>query len=256
MTSPGTIEIIDETPGVVELVIDRPPLNVLDSGLQRALADQLARLADRDDLSALLIRGRGTRAFSVGADIKEMATQDDPDPWSGEELNDHWSTLLTGFPCLTVCCIDGMCLGGGLEVALCADVRIATSQAQFGFPEVHLGLIPGMGGTVRLAELVGPSWARRLILTGEMVDAERALGIGLVQELATDPRQAGLALASVARSAGPLAQRAAKSLLTASSDVAALWAEREAWYRLAHTADSAEGIASFLEHRPARFTGL
>ena len=253
MTSDGTISISERVPGIVELTIDRPPLNILDGRLQRGFAQQLAQLASREDLDVLIVRGAGVEAFSVGADIKEMAALSEPDPWLGQTLASHWSSRLAKFPCLTICCIEGMCLGGGLEVALCADVRIAAPDASFGFPEVRLGLIPGMGGTVRLPPLVGPSWARRLILTGEIISGDQALSIGLVQELAIDPHQAALKLVTIARAAAPLAQRAAKALLGRVENDLSFRAERDTWNRLAQTNDNDEGIAAFLEHRPADF---
>lgn len=242
-------------PGVVEVVINRPPLNILDRKRQGDLAAVLTGLGDIEDLRCVLFRGEGVQAFSVGADVKELAADTAPDPWSGAELGAHWSSLLESLPCLTVACIRGHCLGGGLELALCTDVRLASPDAQFGFPEVRLGLIPGMGATVRLPRVVGDAWAKRMIMTGAAISAEQALTIGLVEDVVADPRSAGLELAAALVAGGPLAQRAAKALIDRHADDTGLRAEREAWHRLWTTRDSGEGVAAFLAHRQAVFVG-
>lgn len=254
MTPAGVVRVERPCPDVVELIIDRPPLNVLNEALQRDLAAALRPLRDEPGLIAVLVRGGGD-VFSVGADVKELAATADPDPWSGVELSAHWTRLLELLPCLTISCIGGHCLGGGLEVALCTDVRIATPEARLGFPEVRLGLVPGMGGTARLPRLVGTSWATRLVMTGEPVGAAQAREIGLVTEVATDPRAAALALVESLRLAGPVAARLAKSLVARPADEAALHAERESWRRAWASADHREALAAFLAHRPAHFTG-
>lgn len=257
MTSPaGTVSTVEVTPGVVELVIERSPLNILDDHLQAEFSRALLALRQRDDVIALVLRGAGGKAFSVGADLKEIARTPHSDPWSGAELGSHWTSILESLPFLTIASIDGLCLGGGLEIALCADVRIASPASQFGFPECRIGLIPGMGGTVRLPALVGPAWAKRLMMTGEKISAATGWRIGLVQDVVPEPRQACLDLAAEASLAAPLAQRQIKLLLAGGSDAASrLRAERDGWYRLAGTADRDEGIAAFIEHRPAVFTG-
>ena len=152
-------------------------------------------------------------------------------------------------PCLTVACIEGHCLGGGLELALCADVRIASATASFGFPEVNLGLIPGMGGTARLPLVVGAAWAKRMVLTGEPVSAGQALAIGLVQEVVEDARAAGLELARTVVRPPRLAQRAAKRLIGEQAGVAALDAEREAWLSLWPTDERQQRLSAFMARR-------
>ncbi|HEY9472915.1 MAG TPA: enoyl-CoA hydratase/isomerase family protein [Mycobacteriales bacterium] len=236
-------------------MIDRPPLNVLDAAVQDELTSALNGLLDAGDVRCLLVRGEGTTAFSVGADVKALHGATDPDPWLGAELSGHWSRLLESFPGLTVSCIRGHCLGGGLELALCTDVRIASPDAWFGFPEVRLGLVPGMGGTARLPRAVGESWAKRMVMSGTPVSAEQACRIGLVQEIAADPRAAGLELARSCMSAAPLAQLAAKVLISHPADPAELWAERAAWSGLWASRDGQEGIAAFVDKRRAIFLG-
>lgn len=239
--------------GVFELVVDRPPLNILDSALQRELTGVLVELRARESLLALIVRGGGERAFSVGADIKEIDTEFGRDPWGGARLEEHWTSVLSTMPFLTVACVDGACLGGGLELALCTDFRVASERAAFGFPEVRLGLVPGMGGTARLPALIGRAWATRLVMTGETVDAKRALQIGLVQELSLDPRRTCLALAQSLRGSGRAAQRSVKALVRSSVDGPALQRERQAWLALLDTDERREGTAAFREHRRPEF---
>lgn len=248
--SAGAVRVEWPLPGVAEVVVDRPPLNILSVGLQQRLAEALGSLHDDDELRCLLVRGEGAAAFSVGADVKELSREPDPDPWCGEDLATHWTTLLVAMPCLTVACVNGHCLGGGLELALCTDVRIASGMASFGFPEVNLGLIPGMGGTARLPSVVGAAWAKRMILTGEPISADRALAIGLVQEVVEDPRAAGLELARTAVRPPRLAQRAAKRLIGAQTHTAAaLHAERNAWLSMWPTDERQQRLSAFMARR-------
>ena len=183
----GRVRVERPAAQVAELVVDRPPLNVLDETVQAELTGVLRDLHEAGDVRCLLVRGEGTTAFSVGADVKALYGATDPDPWLGVDLSGHWTRLLESFPGLTVSCVRGHCLGGGLELALCTDVRIASPDARFGFPEVRLGLVPGMGGTARLPRVVGESWAKRMIMTGAPVSTEQAVQIGLVQQIAAAP---------------------------------------------------------------------
>ena len=252
MTSRTAVAVRRPARGIVELVLDGPPLNILSGETQRQLAIALADLHDEDGLDAVLVSGAGDRAFSVGADLHEANNAAGGDPWSGEGLAEHWTTLLESLPVLTIAVVTGHCLGGGLELALCADLRIASPDASFGFPEVRIGLIPGMGGTVRLPALVGPAWATRMMMTGAHVDARTALEIGLVQAVDPRPRELALTWLEDLRPAAPLARRAVKSLLSTGGDY---HAERDAWRGLAATRDAVEGRTAFSERRPARFTG-
>lgn len=251
----GRVRVERPAAQVAELVVDRPPLNVLDETVQAELTGVLRDLHEAGDVRCLLVRGGGTTAFSVGADVKALYGATDPDPWLGVDLSGHWTRLLESFPGLTVSCVRGHCLGGGLELALCTDVRIASPDARFGFPEVRLGLVPGMGGTARLPRVVGESWAKRMIMTGAPVSTEQAVQIGLVQQIAADPRAAGLELARSCLSAAPLAQQAARALISRPADPDALRAERDAWSRLFASRDGQEGIAAFVGKRAAVFVG-
>ena len=167
--------------GVAVLRIDRPKMNALNAEIQRGLA-AAAECDRRADIASVVITG-GEGVFAAGADIKEMATL------TAEEMERHSHVLQQSFtavaqiPKPVVAAINGYALGGGCELALCADVRIAAVDATLGQPEIKLGVIPGAGGTQRLARLVGPSRAKDLVLTGRFVGAAEALAIGLVDRV-------------------------------------------------------------------------
>jgi enoyl-CoA hydratase len=239
-------------PGIVELVLDGPPLNILSASAQHRLTEVLTELHADDGLDAVLVTGGGDRAFSVGADLRDEQNTAGGHPWGGATLAEHWTTLLASLPALTIAVVEGHCLGGGLELALCADLRIAGPDATFGLPEVRIGLIPGMGATVRLPALVGPAWATRMLMTGATVDASTAARIGLVQAVDPAPRELALSWLRQLEPAAPLARRTVKSLVARGSGYPE---ECRAWQVLAGTADAAEGRDAFLEHRAARFRG-
>ena len=252
MTATTEVVVHRPAPGIVELVLDGPPLNILGSETQLRLTSVLKDLHQDDQLDAVLLSGAGDRAFSVGADIREDQNGVDGHPWGGSSLADHWTTLLATLPVLTVAVVRGHCLGGGLELALCTDLRVASPDSTFGLPEVKIGLIPGMGATVRLPALVGPAWATRLLMTGGPIDADTAARVGLVQAVDRKPRELALAwLAELAASA-PLARRTVKSLIARQGDYDA---ECDGWRGLARTRDAAEGRRAFVEHRAPRFNG-
>ena len=179
--------------GVATLVVDRPPLNPLSHQTKAELLACLDEIAADPAVRCLILHGAGGRAFSVGADIKEF-----PDMVARREVRDHAvqeHTLynrIDFFPIPTIAAIEGHCLGGGLELALACDLRVASETARLGLPEVKLGVFPGGGGTERLPRLIGESRARELIYTGEPVDAREAWRLGLVNRVVP----AGQALAA------------------------------------------------------------
>src|SRR3954468_9154237 len=174
-----TLEVDD---GVGTIRLDRPPMNALDSAMQDRLREVAREAGARPDVRAVVLWG-GEKVFAAGADIKEMQAM------SYEDMVDRSGPLQEAFtavariPKPVVAAVTGYALGGGCELALCADIRIAAQDARLGQPEILLGLIPGAGGTQRLARLVGPSRAKDLIFTGRMVGAAEALSIGLVDQV-------------------------------------------------------------------------
>ncbi|WP_093310396.1 2,3-dehydroadipyl-CoA hydratase PaaF [Allopseudospirillum japonicum] len=244
--------------GVLTLTLHRPEaLNALNTALLGELADILDQSAQDDRIAAVVITG-SQRAFAAGADIKEMATLDAvgvlQDPRVG-----YWKRI-SQFPKPIIAAVNGFALGGGCELAMHADILIAGHQAQFGQPEINLGIIPGAGGTQRLLRAVGKSTAMQMVLTGEPISAQRAYEAGLISEIT----QAELTLEraqSIARTIArkaPLAVQQAKDVLLKALDMdlaTGLQYERKAFTLLAATQDRNEGIQAFMEKRQPLYKG-
>jgi enoyl-CoA hydratase/carnithine racemase len=253
--------VIGFTPGAVaHIELDNGPLNLVTGAMMERLDAVLTEIAADPQSRAVVVTGAGTRAFCAGSDVKEFeglagrAVQ-------GKSLYEKYVyRKLAELPVPTIAAIEGDALGGGLELALCCDLRIAGERARLGMPEVRLGVIPGSGGTQRLPAVVGPALAKELILVGELIDAERAERNGLVN--AVGP--AGEALAAATDMAeriaqrGPLAVREAKRLIDLAGDLpmdAGLAAELDATDRIFASQDMLEGARAFFEKRPPDFTG-
>jgi len=252
------LEVAD---GIGTIRLDRPPVNALNEQLTAELADAARAAADSDEVRAAIIYG-GEKAFAGGADIKQMAefSYSAAAAWSGR-LQAALS-LVAAIPKPVVAAITGYALGGGLELALAADFRVAGESARLGQPEIQLGIIPGAGGTQRLPRLVGPARAKDIIFTGRMVKAAEASAIGLVDLVVPDVEVYQAALDLVKRYAtGPaLALRAAKQAIDHGLDVdlaTGLEIERVQFAALFATEDQRSGMRSFLEQGPgkATFTG-
>ncbi|MFD3515171.1 enoyl-CoA hydratase/isomerase family protein [Streptomyces sp. NPDC058657] len=242
--------------GVGTIRLDRPPMNALDVALQdqlRALAEEATR---RDDVRAVILYG-GEKVFAAGADIKEMQHMDHAAMVLRSRGLQEAFTAIARIPKPVVAAITGYALGGGCELALCADFRIAADNAKLGQPEILLGLIPGAGGTQRLSRLVGPSKAKDLIFTGRMVKADEALTLGLVDRLAPAAEVYEQAQAWAAKLAqGPaLALRAAKETIDAGleTDLETGLALERTWFAgLFATEDRERGMRSFVEEGPGK----
>jgi enoyl-CoA hydratase/carnithine racemase len=237
---------------VAVVTLDRPPVNAIDSALAAALVEAFAR-CKAPEIRAVVVTG-GAR-FSVGADIKEFVERG---PAAGS-LRDAVSAL-EGLEAPTIAAIEGFALGGGLELAMGADFRYLAEDAAVGQPEIRLGLIPGAGGTQRLARLVGPQRARELILTGRHVPAAEALEVGLVDEIFPSGTVLEAAVDAARRFAsGPTAAYGAASrVIDAGWDMPlaeGLALEAEAFDALFETEDAREGIAAFVEKRDPEFRG-
>jgi len=244
---------------VATLTVNRPKsLNALNAKTLREMTGAVREIADHS--RALILTGAGDKAFVAGADIAEMAPMT---PWSAREFSElgHVLTaLLEDIPCATIAAVNGYALGGGLELAVACDMIYASENAKLGLPEVTLGVTPGFGGTQRLVRLVGKLRAKEIIFTGEMVDAQTAARIGLVNSVV--PQQELLdhckKVAEKIAQRGPLAIGRAKRLVERGYDMplrAANRQEAETFALLFDTQDRAEGMKAFLEKRPARFVG-
>jgi enoyl-CoA hydratase/carnithine racemase len=242
--------------GVGTLRLDRPPMNALDSAMQDRLKELAEEAGRRPDVRAVVLWG-GAKVFAAGADIKEMRAMSYEDMVDRSRGLQDAFTAVARIPKPVVAAVNGYALGGGCELTLCADIRIAAEDATFGQPEILLGLIPGAGGTQRLARLVGPARAKDLIFTGRMVKAQEALAIGLADQLAPADEVYARAHAWAERLArGPAyALRAAKEAVDVGleSDLdTGLALERNLFAGLFATADREIGMRSFVEDGPGK----
>ena len=250
------IELDAERPRVATLRIDRPKLNPLNKLVQRELGEAAVLVTERDDIRAVVIYG-GEVAFAAGADIKEMAELAYTDMVKHSAVLQSMFSAIARIPKPVIAAITGFALGGGCELALCADLRVAADNAKLGQPEIKLGLIPGAGGTQRLARLIGPARAKELVFTGRTVGAEEALRIGLVDRVvpAAETYQTALALAAELAAGPAFALRAAKAAIDRGLETdldTGLEIERQQFAGLFATEDRAIGMRSFIEEGPGK----
>jgi enoyl-CoA hydratase len=246
---------------VTHLQLANPPLNLVTRELLRALAAALETIAATPvgAVRAVVVSG-GERAFSAGSDVGEFEAQRGHDGRERHALESGVAGSLAGLPMPTIAAIEGNALGGGLELALCCDIRIASERARLGLPEVRLAVTPGAGGTQRLPRIVGPARARELILTGRVLSAAEAERIGLVNEVV--PAGGALARATAIgeeiAERGPFAVREAKRLIDLSTETdidTGLAAELDASDRVFASDDMLEGVRSFFEKRDPDYHG-
>lgn len=245
---------IDERIATIRL--DRPPMNAINSAMQEELRAAAAQVAADADVRAVVLYG-GEKVFAAGADVKEFAGQDHA--FMARDAGRVTSSIdaLARIPKPVIAAVTGFALGGGCEVALAADFRISADDAKWGQPEILLGIIPGMGGTQRLARLVGPAKAKDLIFTGRFVDAQEALEIGLVDAVVpvADVYESALAMASKLAKGPALALAAAKAAIDGGLDGdlgSGLRLESHLFASLFATEDARIGIASFVEKGPGK----
>jgi enoyl-CoA hydratase len=256
--------------GLVELTLGRvahlelvnPPLNLVTAPLLEDLDRALATLeaAAPGDVRVVVVTGRGDRAFSGGSNVGEFEAQRGPAGRERHALDERVAGRLAGLPMPTIAAIEGDALGGGLELALCCDLRVASERARLGLPEVRLAVIPGSGGTQRLPRVVGHARAKDLILTGRILDAAEAERIGLVSRVvpAGEAVAAADEIAAEIATRGPLAVREAKRLLDVALDrdlEAGLAAELDASGRVFASDDMIEGAKAFFAKRDPDYHG-
>ena len=244
--------------GLATLIVDRPPLNPLSHQIKTEILACLTEIAADPEVRCVILHGAGGRAFSVGADIKEF-----PDMVARRAVREHAvqeHTLynrIDFFPVPTIAAIEGHCLGGGLELALACDLRVASEASRLGLPEVKLGVFPGGGGTERLPRLIGEARARELIYTGEPVDAREAWRLGLVNRVAP----AGQALAAAQELGRTIAGRTGLTLRTVKTVMdrgqcmdllEAQQVSIEAISELFESEAVREGVQAFLDKRPPK----
>ncbi|MDE5415674.1 enoyl-CoA hydratase/isomerase family protein [Alkalihalobacterium chitinilyticum] len=238
------------------ITIDSPPVNALEKQVLEELSVIVNDIAE--DVNVVIITGAGNKAFVAGADIKDFPTLTAE---TGVELVKKGQQIFQQIADLeqpVIAAIDGFALGGGLELALACDFRIATSRSQFGLPEVKLGILPGYGGTQRLPRLIGSGKAKQLIFSGEFLSAEEAYKVGIVEEVTENSAlDEARKWAEKISKRGPLAVRAAKKAVNEGLDQSVeegLHTEATYFGTLCETEDKNEGVAAFFEKREPNFT--
>jgi enoyl-CoA hydratase len=250
---------VDREDAVAILTVDRQDaLNALDVATLTALRDRLRDVARDDDTRVVILTGAGEKAFVAGADIKYMSGLDVEQAKEWGALGHEAGRLLETMPKPTIAAVNGFALGGGCELALACDIRYAASGAKLGQPEVNLGIIPGWGGTQRLARVCGLGIAKELIFTGRVVDAEEALRIHLVNAVHDPVLERARQTAALLASKSPIALRVMKQLANRAlggDHAANLAAEGESFGELFASDDAKEGLHAFVEKREPVFEG-
>ncbi|MFQ6128638.1 MAG: enoyl-CoA hydratase/isomerase family protein [Thermoplasmata archaeon] len=246
--------------GMGILTVDRPPVNAMSTEMVQEIGEAFKELENDDEVKVIIITGGGNYAFIAGADVKEM---EGIDPEKGYDLvragqKVFWDIEHGSKP--VIAAINGMALGGGNELAMACDIRIASDRARFGQPEVNLGLFPAYGGTQRLPRLVGKAIAKEMIFTGRTLRAQEALKIGLINQVVPDGEELRAAkdMAMQIMSKAPIAVRMAKKAINQGLDVdyeKAFEVEAECFREIGKTEDLMEGIRAFIEKRQPEFKG-
>ncbi len=251
---------VERGESIAVLTIDRQEkLNALDPQVTEEIGQALLEL-EADSPRAIIVTGAGERSFVAGADISAMSVMEPMEAKRFSEIGHAAMALLDRSPVPTIAAVNGYALGGGCELALACDVRVAAENATFGFPEVSLGILPGMGGTQRLPRLVGPALAKELIFTARRIGAEEAHEIGLVNRVVPKGEALKVAneIAAEIAANGPLAVRHAKSATNRAMDVdlvSGLEYEADQFALLFATEDARAGMGAFAERRKPEFKG-
>ncbi len=252
--------LMEHNDGVVTITLNRPPVNALNTMVGQELGKAFEQLEQDASSRVVILTGSGDRAFAAGADIKEIGALSGAD---AEDMVNDWHHVLTGIEggrLPVIAAVNGVALGGGCELAMACDIRIASQNAVFGQPEINLGIIPGFGGTQRLPRLIGRGRALEMIMSGDSISAEEAFNMGLANHIVpTDGlMDAAQELACKIVGKGAVALRLIKECVSAGLDRpldTGLAFEAGKFGEVCSTEDKAEGIAAFLEKRKPAFTG-
>jgi enoyl-CoA hydratase/carnithine racemase len=253
-TSPTKKLLLDICEHTAVITINNPPANTWDAESLIGLRQIVSELNANRDIYALVITGSGDKFFSAGADLKMFASGDKAVAQDiGLKFGQAFEAL-ADFRGVSIAAVNGFAMGGGLECAMACDIRIVERQAKLALPEAKVGLLPCAGGTQRLTALVGPGWAKRMILCGERIDAETAQRIGLAEEVVDsgEAKSAAMNLAASVAAQSPVAVSFCKELIHEARDAVmpkGLILERERFIQLFDTADQKEGVNAFLEKR-------
>jgi len=252
--------LFEQQDRVAILTVNRPDkMNALSESVRQEMLAHLDRIEDDDSIGVVVITGAGDKAFIAGADIGEFAGRS-PFDQRAAMRSPRIFDVMASFPKPVIAMINGYCLGGGCELSMSCDIRVASDRASFGQPEINLGLIPGGGGTQRMPRIIGMGQAMRLILSGDRVKADEAKEIGLVDLVFPHEqlREQTLQLAGRIASKSPLTLKVAKEAMRASERMAIeeglMW-ERDLFCLCFSSKDKEEGVAAFLEKRAASWTG-
>lgn len=256
-----TLEFSITSEGIATVIISRPEsLNALNGQVFGELKDIFTTMAHDPKVTVVILTGKGDKAFAAGSDVKEFADCSFLEAREVSLRNNAAQQVIANFPKPTIAALNGFTLGGGLEVAMCCDIRIASDRAKLGQPEINLGFIPGGGGTQRLARLVGPSLAKELVFSGKPIDANKALQIGLVNRvvphdsLMTETMEIARSFAEKSSIILAFAKAAIDRGLEMTLENG-LQLETELWAESFATEDHHEGIQAFLEKRRPSFKG-
>ena len=247
--------------GIAVVTIDNPPMNALTKDVSNELEKVFDELDEiKTKIKVIILTGAGEKAFVAGADIKEFPSLNPENSRDKLKSGKKRFLKIEEFERPIICAINGYCLGGGLELAMCCDIRFASDHVELGQPEINIGIIPGAGGTQRLARIVGEGIAKELIYTGRFIDAEEAKRIGLVNKVVPKEKlmDETFKLAKVIAGKPTLAIRAAKEVIHAGLSLTlgqGLNLELDRWSYLCGTEDKKEGATAFIEKRKPVFVG-
>lgn len=254
--------LLEAKDGIGTLTINRPKvLNALNSATLQDIGDALREVKEhKEDIKVLIITGAGPRSFVAGADISQMHDMNTMEALELSKLAHESFGEIEELPQFTIAAVNGFALGGGCELASSCDMRIGSTKAKFGQPEVGLGIIPGFGGTQRLTRIVGRGKAKEMIATSTMITAQEAYRIGLLDEIAEPDELMDKAqeIAKTIMKNGPIAVAMAKYSVDRGADLpldVAIDMESQIWAETFATEDQTEGMGAFLEKRDAKFSG-